>query len=502
MVHGCEGFPLSAPRKQRNHHMSTSCMRQVLPTSRPSCTVPSPRTAIVSALGLLIIMAMLNPPADAAENLFQHRELVNSYGDDRLNRGGYSFQDRQPLASYLDESGTLWQVVSYISVDRLPVVQWRKRDGNRGSWSHWARVGPSADFLPATENNWHAYVSVAIDTAGFVHLIYDGREVFRYHRSNRPIHQGWTGEFDDRSDSGIPGWRANTTSTYWRFTKNPQNGALTLNMRRSGSGHALFMLDAQSQEWSAFPGTRAEDGRLFDNNGLFAHYVAHDIAFRGNQVFVGYSERQRGSPTTNEDLSVVTFDGRSGQWMDLAGNILETPIGRGQGTVIDDSKSGSMLDHRWDMMADGDGRVHGFYRRADDNGHIQIFHFMIDSNNQVHGPVAITSTSYTQFWQRAAGSGKANISQPRSFYHGNNIYVAWQEAESGNRTVAMQSRPPFRNWSRPAIIDDTVLLSSDPEFERWAWESRGEIWLTAMPYAPNSGPEGRPVTVREISVGR
>ena len=451
--------------------------------------------------GLILTCIMANS-VSASEGLFQHRELVNSYGDDRLNRGGYSFQDRQPLASFVDDSGDLWQVVSYISLNRLPVVQWRKRLGNRGSWSLWARVGPDAATLPATANNWHAYVSLAIDTAGFVHMIYDGRGRFRYLRSDKPIHQGWTGSFDDRSESSIPGWSSNTTSTYWRFTKNPQNGALTLNMRRSGTGHALFMLNAQSQEWSAFPGTRAEDGRLFDNNGLFAHYVAHDIAFRGNEVFVGYSERQRGSPTTNEDLSVVRFDARTGQWTDLAGTALQTPIGRGQGTVIDDAKTGSMLDHRWDMMADGEGRVHGFYRRADEAGHIQIFHFMIDGNNRVHGPTAITATSYTEFWQTAASKGKANISQPRSFAVGNAIYVAWQEAESGNRTVAMMSRPPFRNWSQPVIIDDTVLLASDPEFERWAWESRGEAWLTAMPFAPNSGNEGRPVVVREINVSR
>ncbi|MCC5850331.1 MAG: BNR-4 repeat-containing protein [Verrucomicrobia bacterium] len=433
------------------------------------------------------------------DGIFEYETLVNSYGDGSLTNGGYSFQDRQPLASFKAPDGTLWQVVSYVSINRLPVVQWRKREPDTATWSLWARIGPSPDVLPATGANWHGYVSTAIDTAGYVRLMYDGRGdgEFRYHRSDLPIHQGWTGDLNNRSDAGLPGWNSNTNSTYWRFSKHPKTGMMTLSLRRSGGGHSLFVLDAETQIWSAFPGTRQSDGRLFANDGLFAHYVAHDVVFRGEDVFVGYSERQSGSATTNEDLSVVKYNGETEAWMKLDGTVLTTPIGRGQGTVIDPSKTGSMLDHRWDMMADGQGRVHGFYRRLDDNDRLQIFHFWIDREDNVHGPEPVTDfTDYTDFWQNIGSN--ATLSQARSFYLDDTVYLAWQERNHGQRTRAMAARYPFTTWSEPREIDDIDLRTSDPEFERWAWDSRGEIWLTAMPFATNSGPEGRPVTVRHI----
>lgn len=439
--------------------------------------------------------------------LFMHEELVYSFGGINLTRDGYSFQDRQPLASFEAPNGTLWQVAGYISLNRLPVVQWRYRAPGSETWSLWARIGPDAAVLPAPGNNWHGYMSVGIDTAGYVHLVYDGRSsTFHYYRSDAPIHEGWSGGLVNRSNNSIPGWSASTGSTYWRFSKHPQTGELTLAMRQSGTGHSLFVLNAETQAWSAFPGTPASNGRLFFNNGLFAHYVAQDVVFRGADVFVGYSERQGSSATTNEDLSVVMFNGSTGQWQRLDGTVLSPPIGRRQGTVVDPSKTGSMLDHRWDMMADGQGRVHGFYRRLQyapdavpegEVNSLQIFHFWIDADNQVHGPRAITNfTDYKDFWQNVSGGGVA-LSQARSFFVGDTVFVAWQERNHGQRVRAMAARYPFAEWSDPVEIDDTNLRMSDPEFERWAWDSRGEIWLTAMPFLTDSA-AGRPVTVRQI----
>lgn len=453
--------------------------------------------------------AVVSGDGENSGSLFMQEDLVYSFGGNNLSRDGYSFQDRQPLASFEAPDGTLWQVVGYISLNRLPVLQWRHRAPDSTVWSLWARIGQDPDVLPATGSNWHGFMSVGIDTAGYVHFAYDGRlnaGRFRFYRSDVPVHQGWSGGLVNRSDDGLPGWSSTTGSTYWRFSKHPQTGELTLAMRQSSTGHSLFVLDAETRAWSAFPGTPASNGRLFFNNGLFAHYVAQDVVFRGDDVFVGYSERQSGDATTNEDLSVVMFNGSTGQWQRLDGTVLSTPIGRRQGTVVDPSKTGSMLDHRWDMMADGQGRVHGFYRRlryapdAVPEGEVnslQIFHFWIDGDNQVHGPRAITNfTDYTEFWQNVSGGGVA-LSQARSFFVGDTVFVAWQERNHGQRVRAMAARYPFTAWSDPVEIDDINLRMSDPEFERWAWDSRGELWLTAMPFLTDSA-AGRPVTVRQI----
>ncbi len=449
-----------------------------------------PITASAACLSLL--------PSLAA-GLFTHADLLPSFGDGSLTNAGYAFQDRQPLASFEDPEGTLWQVVGYISLDRLPVIQWRKQEADAAEWSLWARIGPDAAILPAPGANWHGYMSVGIDTAGYAHFLYDGRggsEGFRYHRSDRPVHAGWSGGLINRSANGLPGWSSNTNSTYWRFSKHPATGRLTLALRRSGSGHSLFVLDADTQIWSAFPGTRSSDGRLFNDSGIFAQYVAQDVVFRGEDLYVGYSHRITGTSTTNEDLSVIKFDAAANRWQRLDGTPLSTPVTPFSGTVIDPAKTGSMLDHRWDMMADGAGHIHGFYRRLDEHGFLQIYHFWIDENDTVHGPAPVTDTRYSQFWQDAASS-RANLSQARSFYIADRVYVAWQEEALGNRTVAAASRPPFTEWTAPVVIDETDLLAADPEFERWAWDTRNEIWLTAMPFRQNT-PAGRPVSVIQI----
>ncbi|MCC5790181.1 MAG: BNR-4 repeat-containing protein [Opitutales bacterium] len=438
---------------------------------------------------------------DADEGLFVHTGLLPSFGDGSVTNAGYAMQDRQPLASFEDPDGTLWQVVAYISLDRLPVIQWRKRETGEPDWSLWARTGPDPQVLPATGSNWHGYLSVGIDTAGYAHFIYDGRggSGFRYYRSAEPVQEGWSGDLVNRSGDGIPGWSSTTNSTYWRFSKHPETGMMTLALRRSGSGHALFVLNADTQEWTAFPGTRSSDGRLFDNDGLFAHYVAHDVVWRGDDLYVGYSERQSGNAQSNEDLSVVKFDATSGYWQRLDGTVLSTPIGSEEGTIIDPAKTGSMLDHRWDMMADGEGRIHGFYRRRDGADYLQIFHFWLDGEDEIHGPYPVTDTTYTGFWQDGLNNG-ASLSQARSFYLGERIYVAWQEEERGNQTVASASRYPFTEWTEPQVIDATNLLSSDPEFERWGWDTREEIWMTTLPFLPST-PAGRPVEVVRILFG-
>jgi hypothetical protein len=440
----------------------------------------------------------------APEGLFKHAELANSYSDGRLDNGGYASQDRQPLASHTDADGTRWQVVAYISLHRLPVVQWRKKEAESDSWSLWARIGQDDAVLPATGPNWHGYASTVIDKSGFVHLLYDGRGAyggaFRYYRSDHAIDDGWTGGWQNLSDSGLPDWDAGTKSTYWRFTKDRSSGALTLSIRRSGKGHSLFTYSTTTRQWTAHPGTDPATGRIFTNDGLFAHYVSHDIVVRGGDVYVGYTERKKFSSNTvsNEDLSLIKYNGATGQWQDLAGTILTTPVGQGEGTIIDNAKTGAMLDQRWDLMLDADGTIHGFYRRLDAFDHLQLFHFWIDEEDTVHGPSAVTDSTYTGFWRDAAKAGSANLSNAHSFHIGNRIYVAWQEADFGNRTVVSASMAPFAEWSQPVVIDETPLLSSDPEFERWALETRGEVWLAAMPFAPNSGPDGRAVTVVRI----
>ena len=433
------------------------------------------------------------------EGLYTHETLMNSFGDGSLTNAGYSFQDRQPLASFEAPDGTVWQGVGYISLDRLPVVQWRSRKADATAWSLWARIGQNPNVFPAPGSNWHGYMSVGIDTAGHVHMIYDGRNsTFRYYRSDTPIHQGWTGGLINRSETGIPGWHAGTASTYWRFSKHPETGLMTLSLRRSGAGHSLFVLDADSQIWSAFPGTRQSDGRLFTDPGIFAQYVSHDIVFRGDDVFVGYSERQSGDATTNENLSVIQYNAASEQWQRLDGTQLTVPVTPETGTVIDPSKTGSMLDHRWDMMVDRHGFVHGFYRRLDAKNVLQIFHFRIDHENTVHGPHPVTDfPDYKEFWQDVR-SGGVQLSRARSFYVDDTIYLAWQEKNHGHRTRAMATRYPFTHWSTPQEIDNTILYTSDPEFERWAWDSRGELWLTTLPFTPNT-PAGHPVQVVHIA---
>ncbi|MCC5839460.1 MAG: BNR-4 repeat-containing protein [Opitutales bacterium] len=456
--------------------------------------LPTPFLRRATALAVCFTLAPF-----LTAGLFTHADLLPSFGDGSLTNAGYSFQDRQPLASFADETGTLWQVVGYISLNRLPVIQWRKRQAEAPEWSLWARLGPDAAILPAPGSNWHGYMSVAIDTAGYAHFICDGRggsEGFRYHRSDLPVQAGWTGGLINRSANGLPGWSSQTNSTYWRFSKHPQTGRLTLALRRSGGGHSIFVLNADSQTWSAFPGTRNSDGRLFHDSGIFAQYVAQDVVFRGDDLYVGYVHRITGTATTNEDLSVIKFDGTANRWQRLDGTPLSTPVTPFSGTVVDPSKTGSMLDHRWDMMADGAGHIHGFYRRLDESGFLQIHHFWIDENDTVHGPAPITDTRYTQFWQDAATS-RANLSQARSFYIADRVYVAWQEQAFGNRTVAAAARYPFTEWTAPVVIDETDLLASDPEFERGAWDTRNEIWLAAMPFRQNT-PAGRPVSVSHI----
>ena len=156
-----------------------------------------------------------------------------------------------------------------------------------------------------------------------------------------------------------------------------------------------------------------------------------------------------------------------------------------------------MLDHRWDMMVDRRGFVHGFYRRLDDNGFLQIFHFWIDQEDAVHGPRAVTDFDYTGFWQNVSSTG-VNLSQPRSFTLGDTIYLVWQEEHYGQTTRAMASQFPFTDWSKPREIDGANLFASDPEFERWAWDTRQEIWLTILPFFPNTS-AGHPVNVVQIA---
>jgi hypothetical protein len=461
----------------------------------------SPYLLISRHLRLIILYAACVglPLPFLSGGLFIHSDLPPSFGNGSLTNAGYAFQDRQPLASFEDAEGTLWQVVAYISLNRLPVIQWRKREAGAAEWSLWARVGPDAAILPAPGSNWHGYMSVGIDKAGYAHFIYDGRggsEGFRYHRSDLPVQAGWTGGLINRSANGIPGWSSNTNSTYWRFSKHPGTGRLTLALRRSGTGHSLFVLDAATQTWSPFPGTAPSDGRLFQDSGIFAQYVAHDVVFRGDDLYVGYVHRITSNSRTNEDLSVIKFDAAAQRWQRLDGTALSPPVTPFSGTVIDASKTGSMLDHRWDMMADGAGRIHGFYRRLDERGFLQIFHFWIDENDAVHGPAPVTDTRYTQFWQDTATS-RTNLSQARSFFIADRVYVAWQEEDFGNRTVAAAARHPFTEWTDPVVINETDLIASDPEFERWAWDTRNEIWLTAMPFRQNTA-AGRPVSIVQI----
>ena len=387
----------------------------------------------------------------------------------------------------------------YISLNRLPVVQWRHRAPDSEDWSLWARIGQDASVLPATGENWHGFVSLAIDTAGYLHLAYDGRTTisgeFRFYRSDLPIHQGWDGSLINRSDTGLPGWSSSTFSTYWRFSKHPDSGLLTLALRESRRGHALFVLDADTQVWSAFPGTRSSDGRLLTSSGIFAQYVSHDVVFRGDDVFVGFTERQNAG-MSNEDLSVIKYDAANGRWQRLDGTVLSIPVLPGEGTIIDPSKTGSMLDQRWDLMVDGHGFVHGFYRRKDDQDFLQIFHFWIDHDDNVHGPLPVTSFTYTDHWRDFRDTG-VNLSKPFSFYVGDILYLTWQEENHGQRTRAMASRYPYTDWNPAQQIDDTNLFISNPEFERWAWDSREEIWLTAMPFTHKTS-AGRPVAVKRI----
>lgn len=307
-----------------------------------------------------------------------------------------------------------------------------------------------------TEFDSHNYLTMAIDSAGFIHLSGNMHvDPLIYFRSQKPL--------DITTLDCIPAMTGEreTRATYPVFFKDNQ-GELLFRYRDgcSGNGDDIYnVYDPQTQRWR-----RLLDTPLLNGEGERNGYARQPI--QGPDGFWHMVWMWRESPhcETNNNLSYARSRDLI-HWETSDGTPLALPISRRRGEIVDDADTGGgLINMVQEVGFDNQGRAVLIFHRYDASGHSQAYLARPDGKGNWQ---KVQLSQWTFRWDFSGGGSippDVTLSAPRAMGHGL-LEVEWASLWAGRGV-----------W----VIDDLQLqvLASKPlesHIPQETWQPRQQI---------------------------
>lgn len=364
--------------------------------------------------------------------------------------------------------------------------------GNRalpdGNWTQFQPEGFWIDERkrPAhfTDFDSHNYLTMAIDSAGFIHLAGNMHvDPLIYFRSEKPL--------DITSLRCVPhmvGDRENRT-TYPVFFKDNQ-GRLLFRYRDgcSGNGDDIYnVYQPQTQQW-----TRLLDTPLLNGEGARNGYARQPVQGPDNYWHMVWMWRESPHCETNNNLSYARSRDLI-HWEKSDGTPLALPISRCSGEIVDNAGIGDgLINMVQEVGFDNQGRVVLIFHRYDAAGHSQAW--LARPDDKGHWQKEQLS-QWTFRWDFSGGDSippDITLSAPRavgnemlevewtSLWTGKGIWIIDEENLRIVETKPLESLIPEAFW-RPhqethpdAEVQIMAALNSDysPQSRYWLrWEA-------------------------------
>ena len=313
----------------------------------------------------------------------------------------------------------------------------------------WQTFQPQGLWLPErerdshiTEFDSHNYLTMAVDSAGYLHLSGNMHvDPLNYFRSRTPLDvttlecvPAMTGEREARA-------------TYPVFFKDVQ-GRLLFRYRDgcSGNGDDLYnIFDAERQQWS-----RLLETPLLNGEGARNGYARQPLLGPDGYWHMVWMWRETPHCETNNNLSYARSRDLQ-RWEKSDGTPLTLPIARHQGEIVDDAGiGGGLINMVQEVGFDNQARPVLIYHRYDDRGLSQAWLARPDGT----GHWQKTQISQWDFRWDFNGGGSippdVTLSAPRAIGNGQ-LEVEWTSTWAGSGVWIIDDRTLTVVGSRPLV---------------------------------------------------
>lgn len=386
------------------------------------------------------------------------------------------------LDSWTDGSGVLWQVAYYANDAGPNHVLSVRNDQGFGVWTSWSTY----TIVVADTTDTHHWGSVGIDPDGFVWLAQnmhnDPLDVRKtVHALDDPAFDGTTSTVASLTGNG------ESQVTYLRWHR--LGGTLYCSHRgNGGAGNADWYLKAYDEvagTWSAalgLTGAKLLDGTTDAQSPNLDHEPVLDA--QGNWV-IGWNWRGTTAPSSSHNRELARYDVAAGQFQDLAGNALTTPIRQGAATLVEVGVTND-LETVW---VDSQGRPHVAYKEQDGSNQWRIVHAYWDGS-AIQTSVAF-STTHTD---DVSADGGSNLSSPQIIVDGSDrAHIYFTVDDDDNAISKVTADPPYSSWSgRQQLWAGTDLGYCELRCDVRRARDDGEVWFCVTPWDASDPAAGFP----------
>jgi hypothetical protein len=368
----------------------------------------------------------------------------------------------------------------YNTVGPPPVPQFLIRNLTTNAITQAPASGLPAPSFTAPADDEHGNCSIAIDTAGFMHISYGQHGTapggLIYYRSNNPVTSTTVGgPFTKHSMVAANASTVETSATYPYFTQNPTTGALYFTFRYFGSGNGnqyFYSYNTGTSTWSAATGTATCQGVGCLINDM-ANSPATSPYLNGipkwdaaGKLWFNWEEDNGSGLMQNQYL--LAWNGTTFQ--DAYGNTTATPVVSTSvfaPVLAISTTTGLVVQNDFTI---NNGVFYIPYSRTDGSGHFQVYvaesstgvfveHVL--TSNTVNPPVGCgdsTGNGVIQCTTRLTAVGNSNGS----------VYVTYSDIYStppGQGVMAAKSSNSFANFTTSVLISrylPNFALNPDP----------------------------------------
>jgi len=455
----------------------------------------------------IVLPALVSVHTDIAEQSFQ--ETIRRVKDQKTTvgvpalAGAVFYQDAmnasreaQRVAS-VAISDTVYQVVGYVAHPGRSVVLGIRNDRGMETWTGWKTyIYDGRDGLPdlgATSRDIHNWVSVGLDSRGYVHLTWDMHGApLKYRRSDAPVN-AWTGGLTQ--DLDMLGSRYENTVTYVRFHLLREQLFVTFR-GNGGAGRGdwfFYEYNHDEEAWSTGPGLRETKGLLLDGRSDQQNpYLWRDPAMDSlGHIHFAWNWRASSDVDTNHRVEYIKWNGSN--YVTPDDSVVTVPIREGEADTVDPVGFDQGLEDIGALAVDEQGHPHLAYRKDGPEGHMQMYHVWHDGSSWQ--PSQLTSTQHPSYFAHTFDGGMYLSGAAIAPLKGGRVALLFTNADRSNHLELWSAQAPFERWNKRGIYNSFDLGYYEPGFDRWLLAHRGMLHVPIIAWDRHNPSGGWPAFV-------
>lgn len=306
----------------------------------------------------------------------------------------------------------------------------------------------------------HNAISMAVDTAGYLHLSWDMHDTpLQYAKSKSPLSLT-LGE--QHSMTGIQ----ESKVTYPEF-QNLADGSLLFLYRSGASGRGNLVVnryEPQTGQWTQL------HRNLIDGQGIRSAYWQTHVDDHG--IHLSWTWRESWDVTTNHDIAYMVSKDGGYSWQDISGKALQLPITKDTAPYAWRIPENSNLMNQTSMTTDSNGNpyIASYWRERAITQYKVVYH----KNQQWQ--LLDTDFREEDFELGGGGTKSIPISRPEILVDDHQLHLLFRDSQRGSKITLASYGFKTNKWDLKDLTN-TSVGAWEPNFDKGLWKRSKKLHI-------------------------